>query len=272
MSLILNYWSEMAASLVSPQGTLTFNGATGQRYVLDNDGCKVSRPLRVTKDNIPQQNGSIAHRRFTEGYQITLKVNLLVDDDPACDADAVAMTDALMLHLNAMLEVESGRFYFTPPGAAERIFDACQWLTYPEQSTSPYPSATFTLDTPFPYAISSAQTTPALGGTVTNNGNTDFWPVLHIDGPTDGFVVGNNTTGKEIFWGPQTCNPAVTIGSGDWVEIDAFRATITKNGDVRFVDCGLTTVLSQYWSLQPGPNETELIGASGYVLMNDAWA
>lgn len=253
----------------------------GDAYLLARDGCRVDRPLRVTSDNIPQGDGQILHRRFTEGYSVTLKIDLWhsISDTmeegslaPACDEDLVRMTDTLMGIVNATLNAEDARLLWTPPGYAGRMLRNIRWREYPAQDPeSAGVALTVTFDTQFPYEISQDETNPALGGTVTNDGNTNYYPVLHIDGPSSAFIVANDTLGFGIVY--DSARPGgIALGGGDYAEINTFNNTIVLNGDVQDLDAGVDPLLSTFFWLLPGDNETEISGASGYVLNNSAWA
>lgn len=271
-------------TLETPAGNLILNTihGNGDAYLLSRQGCNVDRPLRVTVDDIPQGDGEILHRRFTKGYQVTLQVEFwssaagTMDPStllPACDDDLVRMTDTFMTYVNALLNAADGRLLWTPPGHAGRMFTNMLWLAYPSQNPQDPSGTSLTavFDTPFPYEISQLQTTPVLGGNVTNNGNTNFYPVLHIDGPSAAFIVANDTLGYGIVY--DSSRPGgVALDSGDFAEIDCFRNTIVLNGDVQDLDAGVDPNLSTFFWILPGINATEITGATGYVLMNDAWA
>lgn len=63
-----------------------------------------------------------------------------------------------------------------------------------------------------------------LSGTVTNNGWTDTYPTITIDGPITNPVVGNSTQGE-------TLNLTGSFSSADTIEIDLLNKLITLNGN-----------------------------------------
>lgn len=63
-----------------------------------------------------------------------------------------------------------------------------------------------------------------LSGTVTNNGWTDTYPTITIDGPITNPIVGNSTQGK-------TLNLTGSFSSADTIEIDLLNKLITLNGN-----------------------------------------
>lgn len=241
-----------------------------QRYVIVPEDARDQIELRVTDTFIPAADGAIPNRRFKGFYRTTLPIQLRVGDAPACDEDLTEMTDTLMGWLDSMLNDE-GRLLWTPPGAAQRMYDEVRWHDAVEWSLDEngITRLTFGLDTPFPYAIAAAQTTVNVSGpTVLNNtGNTKFWPVIKVNGPTAGFTISNTTTGEEIVY-DSALPGAIPIGGGDYGEIDTFRNTFYLNGDQTNLKPGLVMTDSDFWGLPPGLNALDTDGPDYDVLFN----
>lgn len=271
-------WTQ-PARIVSPFGTLLFNAAetaNGERYLLDQSRCRVVRGLRVTTDPVPQGDGEIFHRRFTDGIELTLSVQLWKGSKPACDGDARLMYEALAHHLSTMLN-DDGRFYWQPEGwGDERMLYNARWLspTSLEYGELGLISVEFTLDSPLPYFLDKTQRIVTVPNGATVNvpmvGNADFWPVLKAQGAFTSFLVANGNTSEGISY--DGARPgAIGVGAGSFAELDMFRNTIYLNGTGASMKAGVDPLLSDYFYLQPGDNFIEALGANIDFLVNDAW-
>lgn len=270
-------------------GDLDLNEPDGYRFLLDLANCVSSTDKRVSVDNIPQGDGVIPHRDFTGGFQLQMGLSLWVgeqansDAGPACAADLVHMWDLLMLHLRSMF-VSPGRVYWTPTGQPQRMADQVKLISGPSDTTSPRGqggvSVIFTLLSPFPYALTAAQnTTTILDGateTLTNGGNTDFFPVIKVYGPTSAFTITNNSVldedGNPLQLVYSSANPGgQSIPSGHYGEFDFFKNTAYKDGSGLNLKPGITIPSSDFFPLAPGENDITVDGADADVLYNDAW-
>lgn len=246
----------------------------GHKYLLVPASCNDRIPLRAERTNIPQADGTIPRRRFTESFITELAVQLrLTDDSPACDQDLVDMTDDLMGWLNSILN-EEGRLLWEPyPGYGdERMYDEARWLEDAVWSLDDggFSRITFSVDTPFPYAIDATQQTITVTSgtspvTLTNTGNTKHYPVIKVNGSFSSFVIENLTTGEQIEY------DGTTVIGGDYAEIDTFRNTIYLNGDQANLKSGLVIEASDFWGLVPGANQLTTDGPSYDVLFNPPW-
>lgn len=281
----ISQWNQ-PSSLVSPQGTIVFNAESGGYfYVLDATACDAGAGVRVTKDNVPQGDGSILHRRFFEGYEVRLTVQYYeTADQIACDEVAVDMHDNLMKILRPLTK-EDGRFYFTPPGQNQRMFDSIRLLeraqVAPQESTLIV--VRFGLDTPFPYAINAAETTTDFSGSnttqiLTNTGTAPFYPVWKVYGSTYYWTITNNTTGLQIVYNADLPGGQEIPGAGDYAEIDSFRNTIYLNGDEDNLKPGIDIEETDFFPLEVGANEIIITGDGTFpapdveCLWQAAWA
>lgn len=280
MSAILE-WT-VPFTIQSSKGDLDLNDEANPTglFLLLQEGCEATRRLRVVTDDIPQADGQIVHQRFTAGYEIQLLVSLWADrENPACDQQAREMGEELMLHLNAMLNDETGRLFWTPTGLGDqRILDdartrECGAFTFGPAGD---PRLQFRFDSSFPYVYDFAQvevefvaSTPQA---VLNEGNVDFWPVVQVDGPVSAFSIENETLGQAIVY-DDSLPGAVAIGVGDYMEFDFFRNTAYLNGTGASGKPGIDMTLSDFWPLQAGvANSIEISGAAGRMLYNHAYA
>lgn len=249
---------------------LTADATVGGYYILVPPLCEAYAPVRAdeAKYDVPHQDGSILNDRWLAGYQMKLAVSYWEDPDgkPACDDLLVTMHDRLMKLVRSLPRantVEDNRVLWTPSGEAQRMLDKIRLLGEPRvrMTEGGIVVCEFTVDTPFPYAISVAQTEPSIG-TVTNNGTAPFYPVFKVTGG-GAFTITNSTTGKSI----------VFTGSygGSYAEVDCFRGTIYQDGSGANLKDGIDPTATDFFTIEPGSNSLTG-GASGTVLLNDAWA
>jgi len=257
--------------LTSPYGTLNLNAATGDRYLLIASGCDMGAPLRVTKDNVPQGNGSIMHRRFEQGYECRLTLQPWVDERPACAADLVRMLDTLNKHVRGLLNAgdNQGRLAWLPSGiAGYRMLDDIRLL---ERLAIGSPDSgiasivTFAIDTAYPYAQDLTQLSTALNATLTNTGTVAYWPVIKVFGPTSAWTLQNVTTGKQLVYN------GTAIAGGNYVEVDMFRNTMYLNGNGANRISSLNMLTSDFFPLEVGANIMTIAGATATALWAPAY-
>lgn len=87
---------------------------------------------------------------------------------------------------------------------------------------------------------------------INNGGNSEFFPTIRVDGSFNGFVLKNNTTGKQIEYDG-------ILGASDYLEIDMYNRVALKNGSVN----ALADISGDWWWLAIGDNEILLITTSG---------
>lgn len=291
---------EVAHHLETPSGTLPFNQPLGTENILLQlvpARCSARLPVRLTDDDVPQGDGKIPHRRWRSGYAVHLAIAMLnaAADDCLSGEDLVDALDLLGLHLNELVRTglvpgaPNGRLVFTPSGQAARMFDRVQLAGEPTVSVAEADALGGTLvevdlDSALPYYIEYAETQTSIGsgGTgatviIANPGNTDFFPVFRVDGPTSFFALYNNSV-TDMDGQPlglvydDTLPGADAIGGGDYVEIDFFRQTLYLNGNQANMKAGVDMRITDFFPLIPGDNEIELVGADALCLSNGAWA
>ncbi len=293
--------------LETPEGTLYFN--TDSVYFSATDGlplrfqlvpaqCSASLPVRVTTDDVPQGDGAIPHRRWRSGFTVHLAVELLKNNagayEAACDADLVYMLDLLGLHLNVMIRTglvsgfPNARLFFTPEGfdgttpLDDRMFDRCQLQTGGVVSEGDIGvRVEFDLDTPYPYYIEATETDTVIAGTgsevVTNAGNTNYYMVVQIFGPTSFAELVNfsivDLDGNPLVMIYDSGLPgAHTIASGHYVEINFFTGSAFLDGSGANRKAAIDMRYSEFFPLVPGDNDLSIFGASATILSNGAWA
>lgn len=141
-------------------------------------------------------------------------------------------------------------------------------------------------DSPYPYYMSHSETDTTFYDaisteTITNLGNTDFFPTLEAYGPFTSFVFTNNSV-VDMDANPlavvydSTLPGADAVGGGDYLEISFFRGTCYLNGDVARRLAGIDFTQTDFFPLVPGDNELNLDfgggGGGGLLKWNSAWA
>lgn len=289
---------------MSPEGTLNFNevltptssgGVTNAVYIIDPDGYKIVPTMRVTADNISQQDGSVLHPRFTSGLAVTMKVRYAISQDgvypangseggqviPACDSDLRLMHEHLILHLQSLLKASatpntSQRLYWFPTALGDsRLLQAIQTLGWVDPvvggtGDDDFTYVTFQLESPFPYAIDGTQITTALTGgggpvVVPNAGDAPFYPVIEVAGATSAFTITNVDTGEQVVYS------GAAIGAGHHAEINFFEGTIFLDGDSSDLQSSLDPTSTDFFQIAPGGSNIEIVGASATVLTNGAY-
>jgi Siphovirus-type tail component, C-terminal domain len=264
-------------TIEAPFGDLNLNqqlSSPERNYIINAKSSVGRRRIRANTDDIPQGDGEIFHRRFTGGYEMQLAVQLWQNDaQVACDDILCQMRDELYGILWSMLNPpdDDGRLLWTPScdAGGRRMLDRARLLSLEDPGEDQETGAaeiTFVIDTPFPYAISLAQQVVNLngaGGTITNDGNVDFWPVIKMN--SDGGTITNNTTGFEISIG------SGCLGAGSFIEMDTFRDTAYVDGDQANAKPCIDALVTDFFPLIPGVNQIDT-SVSCDFLVNDAFA
>lgn len=263
------------ARLITPEGTLYFNNPaqTEGYYLQMKEACDGGADLRATRANVPQSGGSILNLGFDEGYLLKLGISYWADpQDPACettDPSLADMDDLLMLHLRS-IENGGGRYLFTPTGKPERLLDNLQLYQRPVISVEDgLTGVQFTLASPFPYTIDFTQqlTTLTAGSpsaVLDNTGTAPFFPVFKVYGPFDSFEIDTDqldemgNTQKILY---QDILPGGDpVGPGNYIEIDTFRNTAYLNGNGPSRKAGISIIVSDFFTLNPGNNTISISG------------
>lgn len=99
-----------------------------------------------------------------------------------------------------------------------------------------------------PFNMTNHPTTTT--STLTNSGTAGSYPIVTIQGPVDGFVLLNQTTGKQLIFTGELSDSQTLV-------LDMYnRTAIVNNVTNAIVDVDLTS--TWFW-LQPGQNEIRLI-------------
>lgn len=91
--------------------------------------------------------------------------------------------------------------------------------------------------------------TETLGVTVINPGDVAVTWTGRIYGPCVNPLLANDTTGQLLYF---DANGGLTLGPGEFIDLDAWAHTVTQDGANRFDRLNLAE--SEWWLLQPGNN------------------
>lgn len=279
-------WDVIPHTLNTPVGSVVFNveaalgsAADGGYLLLDRTACRMGAAARATVEDVPQSDGGIVHPVFVGGYRVTIVVELLkekISTDPACGALLVQLLDSIMANLNSLRDAGGGRLLWTPTDHDQRMVDDL-WLVGEADVSwdGPIPKLSFELATPLPYAMVAAEVTTSIddgaSAVLNNTGSAKFWPVVKAYGPSAGFTIRNETTGRELVY-DSALPGANTLASGHYIEFDFFRNTAFLDGDVALRMAGVDASASDFWPLAIGSNTVSVDGADIDVLWQPAFA
>lgn len=285
---------EVPFTLTTPEGSLPFNQLVSVGddalgfYLLDRSKCSAGSARRITRQNLAQADGEITKRKFRTGYVFELNAQLWqvgTDDTaggavPACEGALRELGDLLDLHLNAIENTDGSLTWQPTPWPsdvmiAERAAYQLRSLgpsgqnsdgefvsvAVEEDAESPLVDVTFALITSLPYYMDAAESDTDItsGGTLDNTGNADFFGVLEVYGPTNGFTITNTSVTDEAGNPLQITYDASLPGassilSGHYVEIDLFRNTVYLDGNSSNYKPGINVEVTDFWPLVPGSN------------------
>lgn len=244
--------------------------------------------FRSVIDSISQADGVSMQAPYVDGLVATMTIEYweAVGGDPAartlaCGESARIMDQMLMGVLNSLRVWTTDpntmqRYIWTPTGAgSDRLLTNVLLTSWPTVSIDPPNIArTFSLGTPFPYAIDIAEIdtviTDGSSAAIANDGNASQSPVMQVAGPTTVFIITDEATGQEISY-DGTRPGAVAIGSGHFAEIDFFQGSIFLDGDGADLVAGLDPTVTDLFTLDPGTQTIAITGADVTVLSNPAW-
>lgn len=286
--------------LVNQAMTLFDGSTTGYFMVNAEQSTQAERAIRAVKDGVPQADGDILHRRYTNGTELPFVIQLweriasspgLDDGKPACGETLRLMLETLGYYLQAVLNGR-GRWFWQPSGYPdERMLDECRWLVPVKRSLAgKLTTVTFTLDSPFPYIIDATQGSSAGSGgpifvpagtptVIRNDGNHPFLPVIQALGPADAFTIENQSVidgdGEPLRIVYDSDRPfppgeSGVLASSDYGEIDTFKETIYLNGNLANLKPGIDWGETDYFFLAPGAN-TIVADVDCEFLVNNAW-
>jgi hypothetical protein len=264
-------------------------GGTAYYFMVRPGGYQiVPSKFRSVVDSISQADGVSMQAPYIDGLVATMTIEYWESQrgtvaalELACASTARLMDQMLLGVLNSLRHWTTDpnndqRYIWTPTGAgSNRLLTNVLLTSWPTLALDP-PSIqrTFSLGTPYPYAIDISQLSPTITGggsaVLTNNGNTSFSPVMKVQGATTAFVVTNGLTGETVSY-DGTRPGAVSIAGGHYAEIDFFQGSIFLDGSGADLIAGLDPVATDFFTLAPGAQTISITGADVVVLYNHAY-
>ncbi len=266
------------------------------RYQVLPGGYQIVPSIRVTQQNLSQQDGSQMYPRFKSGLVASMSIRLQKQNDasgggyePACGSDLRAMSDRLALWLNSMRSQHYGqdqRYIWTPTGLGDRMLRNVELLAWTTPSfgsdTAPEYIVSFSLESPFPYAVDASDTTTSVSdgdsAEFANNGSADLYPVIKVYGPTDAFTIENTLTALKIEYDADLPG-AASIADGDYAEIDCFKGSVFLNGSGDDLIPGVVPSTTDFFTLIATPegwpfgvNNLTITGADMDVIWAQAYS
>ena len=261
--------------------SLSFNnqvfGGVGSPYqVMSIDGLEALPGIRNQDDNRGYADGMFSGRDFLSGRMVTILIQILGNSTGSAQANYNTLQRALL----PQSEGTTPLYFIMSNAEGEQVLNARVrglTATVDPNYTYGYILAQATFFAPDPrYYDSNVQTaslayTPPTGRTynriynlvygggsseitttITNNGWTDTYPLITLNGPIINPILGNETENLEL-------NFQVELTDSDTLVVDLYNKLITLNGNpARNL---LTT--GQWFSAQPGNNLFYLTGNAG---------
>lgn len=291
--------------LVTPLGTLALNSPSGYRYLIESDGYQIVPSLRVTQDNISQEDGAILHPRWKTGLCAIIKlvyhktpgatgsdavsVYSGAESEPACGEDLRIMHDTLMAHLDSIRQnvSDAQKLTWTPTSySGNREMHNIQLLSWPVPAfdlNGTECGVQFTVESPFPYAVDSADETTSIsnGGSsnIVQDGSASFNPVVKANGPFTGMSIYNmddlDPDGNPLGVAYDgTRDGAVAVAGGKYILLNFFEGRATLFPDLVDVTAGLDPATTDFWKLRSFGRDNNILvaGCDVDVLWNNAWS
>jgi hypothetical protein len=258
-------------------------GGTGSPYqILEVDGLESLPGIRNQDDNRGYADGMFTGRDFLAGRYISM----IIQTTASPGASAQANYNTLQRTLQPQTSGTTPLYFMLSAGEVEQVINArvrSHMATINPDYTYGYIISQVDFFCPDPrYYNSNEQTallayTPPTGRvynrvynltygggsslittTITNNGWTDTYPVITLNGPIDNPVLGNSTQGFAL-------NFNVVLTSSDAFVVDLYNKLITLNGNP--ARNTLISGNSQWFSASPGNNTFYLTGDAGSTLV-----
>lgn len=259
-----------------------FGGAGSPYQILSVDGLESLPGIRNQDDNRGYQDGMFTGRDFLGGRTISM----IIQTTATPGATAQANYNTLQRTLQPQTSGTTPLYFILSAGETEQVIQA----RVRQNVTTVNPNYTYGLIMsqveffcPDPrYYDSNIQTatldySPPTGRvynriynliygggssvittTISNNGWTDTYPTITLNGPIDNPVLGNNTQGFSL-------NFNVILSQSDSFVVDLYNKLITLNGQP--ARNTLISGSSDWFSAQPGNNDFYLTGDAGSTLV-----
>ena len=251
---------------------LTFGGTGSPYQILSVDGLEGLPDIRNQDDNRGYADGMFSGRDFLGGRTVSIIINVF----EANGFSAQANFNTLQSYLLPQTSGTTPLYFILPPSDEQFINARVRALksTVDADYTYGYITAQVQFFCPNPCYFSYNQQTATLlfspptgriynrtynlvygGGsvqittTVTNNGWTDAYPTITLNGPITNPVLGNTTQNASLDFN-------VTLSSVDYLVVDLYNKLITLNGQ----PARNLLIEGTWFSAQAGNNDFYLTG------------
>ena len=251
---------------------ITFGGTGSPYQVISVDGLEGLPDIRNQDDNRGYADGMFSGRDFLGGRIVSIIINIFGDNGVSAQTNFNTLQSYLLPQTSGTTPL-----YFILPPSPEQFINArvrALKSTVDANYTYGFITAQVQFFCPNPCYFSYNQQTAILlyspptgriynrtynlvygGGsvqittTVTNNGWTDAYPTITLNGPITNPVLGNATQNASLEFN-------VTLSSTDYLVVDLYNKLITLNGQP-----ARNLLISGTWfSAQPGNNDFYLTG------------
>lgn len=259
-----------------------FGGAGSPYQILDVEGLESLPGIRNQDDNRGYADGMFTGRDFLGGRYISITIQTV--GSPG--ASAQANFNTLQRTLQPQTSGTTPLYFMLSAGETEQVINArvrAHMASINPDYTYGYIISQVDFFCPDPrYYDSNIQTATlnyspptgriynrvynlVYGGgsatittTITNNGWTDTYPTITLNGPINNPVLGNSTEGFALYFN-------TLLSSSDELVVDLYNKLITLNGNP--ARNTLISGNSQWFSAQPGNNSFYLTGDGGSTLV-----
>jgi len=261
-------------------GTQVFGGAGSAYQITSIDGLESLPEIRNQDDNRGFADGMFSGRDFLAGRTITMIIETFGSSGNSAQVNYNTLQSVLLPQTSGTTPL-----YFKMPAITGDQFINCRVRGLRTSITPDYTYGKITSQLevycPDPRYYSSNQQTATMaytpptgrtynriynliygGGstlittTITNNGWTDTYPIITLNGPITNPILGNNTQSASLdFIG--------TYSSGDLLVVDLYNKLITLNGQ----PARNLLISGEWFSAQPGNNSFYLTGNAGSTLI-----
>lgn len=107
-------------------------------------------------------------------------------------------------------------------------------------------------EVPFDVPLNVAHDPVGEPTTISNSGNSEFFPLIRLYAPLNIATLINETTGKELEY-------AGELTDDDILELDFYNQTAVLNNNIN----ALADITGEWWYLEPGDNIIRLVAGSG---------
>lgn len=251
---------------------LTFGGAQSPYQILSVDGLEALPELRVQDDNRGYNDGMFSGRDFFSGRTVSIIFNTFGANGKSAQENFNTIQSYLLPQTSGTTPL----YFLMPPNQTQFLNARVRALksTVDANYTYGYITAQVQFFCPDPlYYNANTQTatmaylpptgrtynrvynlvydpsTVEITTTVTNNGWSNTYPTIVLNGPITNPIVGNHTQDAFLEF-------SGTYGANDYLTIDLYNKLITLNG----LPARNLLVAGTWFSASPGDNEYYLDG------------